>query len=67
MMAKFAKLQALMDGEPIPKDEPEEDKPKPIILELRKFAEGTRDNFSMYIYNTKSDSTNEERKILFQS
>ena len=66
MMAKFAKLQALMDGKPIPKDEPEEDKPKPIILRTKKiWVEGTRDNFSMYMYNDNSDSSNEEEKKFY--
>lgn len=64
-MKRAARLLAKLDGKDLP-EEDEKDKPKPIYLRSKKvWIEGTRDNFSMYLYNTKSESENEEEKKFY--
>ena len=62
-MAKALALIAKLDGKEVPEDEPDEDKPKPIYLRSKRvWVEGTRDNFSMYLYDNNSESEDEEEK-----
>ena len=64
-MKRAARLLAKLDGKDLP-EEDEKDKPKPIYLRSKKvWVEGTRDNFSMYLYNTKSESEDEEEKKFY--
>tara|TARA_B110000908_G_C10205247_1_gene427394 strand:+ start:444 stop:1262 length:819 start_codon:yes stop_codon:yes gene_type:complete len=69
-LKKLEKLNALMNDKPIPKEKiKKEKKPKDIIIKSRKiWVEGTRDNFSMYLYDNNSKSEDEnDKKYYFRS